>query len=477
MDAGGHERIAELVNWALSGPFPEIELKAGSTDPDTCNSGRAYVGEWSKHHFDPGGPDTGRYHGADTIRNIMVECCAHARRHWLSNQRTAAAFEFGVGTHFFMDGFICSPSVNQDVHQRGDYEFGRAARQMMAAPVQRPPEEEFCLQYIDVRVRTVAAHFGNTAPVDVAVAYNTLVHLGYAVTAPEVPRLLQERGTAATNLLTQRLEQEWNTLSGWLAPDSVELSQTVHAIASGLTAASRVSWVFVAVAHYHRGGKMKQTLLARLLLATLERRVIGDSERPFLHVLNRCTDVVAAATRCSCNLTVEWDRQWYAIDRFLEGHSNVCKHLANEWNARALSTRVPIRTKITDTLHTWEARWVDEAFPKRWNNSLPDRIAHSGGTIAVICVCSALAAVVVGTIASAMQLLTFALIFGLLFSLPALALWRFWIVCSRVSAYLWRHEHIHCTKCGQASEIEVLPNEKDAICPICSQTGIPFGPQ
>jgi hypothetical protein len=474
MNTDGHERIAELVNWGIGKAFPEAELKAGSSDPDTKQCGRSYVGPLSKHHYDPGGSESGRYHGTDTIAAIVIHRCRAARSCWLANRRRAAAFEFGVATHFFMDGLICSPSVDDPVHTAGDLHFARATRHLMADPVNRPDEREFCAAYLNAQLGAAAGHFGRTDPADVKFAYVMLVRLGYAVTAPDVPALLQERSLAARKLLEQYLQSHWNTLSRWVAEESLKLPEKIGATAREAIDGSRFIWFSIAVTQYRQRGEVGGLSLSFLPAAWFGWRICRHFKRPFREALQKCLGSMNAARTNTSGLKTEWDTEWYPIAGFLENHRRECARRTDEWTARAESSKSAHRTKMAETLQAWKDRWVVTEFPSRWANSFPDQVGHNGKFVAALCVGALATAGIVGAVAVAVRLVVWALVLALPLCFFALFAWRLWRVCAQVCERIWHRGEIHCPHCRLRSEIEALHSETTSACPVCGKTGLPI---
>ena len=190
MNSEGHQTSARIVNAHIGGVFNEANLLAGAVDPDTHESGREYTGIESKHHFDISG--NGRFHTADDICKIVFSYSVLARTYWLSGNRNEASFIFGIATHYYLDGFICSPSADEEAHSRGDRVFRNKAVKLEktgSGIVPVSSQKSGSARYAHELAALLQDHFGKTDPNDLPRALGVLAELGRIVTdnAPYPP--------------------------------------------------------------------------------------------------------------------------------------------------------------------------------------------------------------------------------------------------------------------------------------------------
>ena len=472
MHTDGHERIAELVNWALSEAFPWEDLKAGSTDPDTKLLGVGYVGDLSKHHYDPGGPGTGRYHGADTISDVVVRGCKIARDHWLAKETTVAAFKFGVATHFFMDGFICSPSVDKNRHQRGDYAFGRAVNRLIPKRVEPSRDEEYCRAYLAKQIYAVQDRFGQTNDRDIEVAYQTLVRLGQAVTAPNVPASLMERSSAMIRQLDHQLKSKDVELAKFFMAENLELMATVSDVARPLLDAGRIAWFCLAVTLYGRGGEFSRPWLACWVSARFERKIRRLVERPFRDAIQHHRGLVNEAVQKSSQLAPGCDSQWYHTAMLIDNHGSKCKIRASRHANEFAELGKRQHVKAERAVRAWEENWIQDGLFRRWPDSFADRIAESRGVRGLLCAGPVALALIIGGASLAHGPLTWVLILCVLLILFASLAWRTCRICTKISAKIWRRGKITCPICHRASVVETFPGEATVDCPACGANNV-----
>lgn len=472
MNSDGHTRLAALVNEALSETFLDVELADGSVDPDTNGSGRSYRGDLSKHHHDPGGSGNGRYHGSDTIVRIVREFCKIARTHWLLNHRPESSFEFGVATHYFMDGFICSPSVSEDRHAEGDARFARAVARLAPNPVPRPDERAFSSRFLDSQLVAIAGFFGSTDTEVIPKAYEVLVRLGYAVTAPEVPQTLQDRSKAALATLDEQRRNQANNLARWVAEETSHLPERVWSVFYKVIRHSHLIWFFVAVAKYRRRGQPFGAWLSCWVAGIVERYIAWKTERPFREVVEQSSRHVQAAN-CLPTVESDWDRDWYNLDVLLVRHRGESSRRLEDWAAYVKSCRASHRATVAQMIDAGEDKWVGGEFPGRWADSFADKIGHNRHLVAAACgTAVAVAITIAGLLADAGHE-----VFGMLLAIPLCAFsflaWRTGRVCERICGLLWRRGTIQCPHCGHDSMVEILSAEDTAQCPSCNQPNLP----
>lgn len=201
MNETGHQAVAKVVNHQIGDKFPLNWVLTGSTDPDTGNVSR-YTGDESKHHYDSGTAG-GRPHDASSIVRVVWRHTEHARRCWLSGKTAAAAFHFGVASHFLLDGFIVSPGQNPEAHARGDRAFAAKACKLRAKAVQSDPHAD--RSSAENALAGVSPAFSATDPRAVPSAVEALTKMGLAVTAARAPQAYVDAGQAACARLQGRL--------------------------------------------------------------------------------------------------------------------------------------------------------------------------------------------------------------------------------------------------------------------------------
>lgn len=183
MNSDGHQGAARIVNSLIGGVFDEGLLLAGAIDPDVHESGRSYTGIEAKHHFDSYGV-LGHPHTAENICTIVLRYLILARSFWRNGSVREASFFFGVATHFYLDGFICSPSVDEDAHSRGDREFTRTVLKIEkpeSSIVKVSNRQAGCSQYALELTAFLRDHFGQTDPSILPQALGILAEMGRIV--------------------------------------------------------------------------------------------------------------------------------------------------------------------------------------------------------------------------------------------------------------------------------------------------------
>ena len=188
MNAKAHKEAACSVNRHISNPFPERPLAKGAADPDKRRT--SYKGKERKHHYDISLMtlfSNRDEHGPSTIRSIVWKRVVRARRAWLRGKRSQAAFQFGVASHYLMDGLITSGSVDKREHQSGDRRFSKKI--LSAVPYSDPiklhnlADKNFAQQNLS-RCRKF---FGQNDPNIAIRAWVLLVRIAAAVTEDPVP--------------------------------------------------------------------------------------------------------------------------------------------------------------------------------------------------------------------------------------------------------------------------------------------------
>ena len=180
MNRFGHQAAARIVNSQIGGAFDEAYLMTGSTDPDTHESGYEYSDIESKHHFDSVG-ESGRLHTAADICTIVSRYVIAARSYWRQGSYGNAAFLFGVATHYYLDGFICSPSVDEDTHAWGDRVFSDKVLEMEqtgSGIVRVTNKEVASSQYVNELSAYLWNDFGTTDPDILPRALGILAEMG-----------------------------------------------------------------------------------------------------------------------------------------------------------------------------------------------------------------------------------------------------------------------------------------------------------
>ena len=183
MNSEGHQAAARIVNAHIVGVFDETYLMIGSIDPDTHESGCEYSDIESKHHFDSVG-ESGRLHTASDICTIVSRYVIVARNYWRQGSYGDAAFLFGVATHYYLDGFICSPSVDEDTHAWGDRVFSNKVLKMerTGSDIVRVSNKEVASsQYVNKLSTYLWNDFGTTDPDILPRAMGVLAEMGRIV--------------------------------------------------------------------------------------------------------------------------------------------------------------------------------------------------------------------------------------------------------------------------------------------------------
>ena len=226
--------VVELVNSRLGNKLPINELLAGSVDPDQAVYD-SYTGIESKHHHDEGRDSSGRPHTRDDIQRIVYFRCLLARKHWLADDSQNAAFQFGVATHFYMDGFISSPSVNEVEHRKGDAQFAKAVRDVDELHVMALAEYD--VHFVSGQIRKLSNSFGTNDTRIVKDAIEVLAAIGRAVMTAKIPidfpEKLQQISSNFSGLVREQERNFRNQLLGEKACNNL-LGSAAQRAAEGL---------------------------------------------------------------------------------------------------------------------------------------------------------------------------------------------------------------------------------------------------
>jgi len=478
MNSNGHKQLARLVNRQLVNEFPCAMLLEGSVDPDVAKYS-SYTGDEAKHHFDDGHLSSGRLHTQDHILRITVRRCREARKQWLDGCYDRAALDFGVMTHYFMDGFICSPSVDEDLHRRGDSSFARALKSLRPLDGQRLPEDGFGLHYVQAQLGKHTTHFGETDPAIIQNAYRVLVCVGLAVTDDEAPlqarilfSLLQERLTDALRWFAEKLES-------FVAVFQQRLPSAVREAVRGRLAEH--GYVACAVGLMHLYNTRRVGLLPPVVATVARaffRAVLRWRElRPFRTALHEHARSVVSARRIAFRKArrVRADAccrdRWYRPKLVADRCQRSVRQCVRRTRNKAKTLRQNVDARLRCSIQDAEKEWFGRSFAMAWLTSIQGRLGcwcgeAPGRWVALVVCCCALIT----------PFLTWAICRPTIWSLLALALvgvltlstggflWN----CHRASVHLCRRVQVTCPACQAAASVWVLPGEASTACPRCA---------
>jgi len=184
MTKDAHIAIVTLVNRVLGSPFPATELRKGAIAPDV-NRGT------DKHHYDDR-PHSTKRRGKHEITIDIRDEVWKARRCVLVEDFRQAAFHFGVGSHYLLDGLIVSPAVDYQAHARVEGQLSRLGCRLNKLQV--PPNPLSDSQYAERSLEEASVYFGSNQKDALVKACAVLVRLGQAVAEERTPLLLLARG-------------------------------------------------------------------------------------------------------------------------------------------------------------------------------------------------------------------------------------------------------------------------------------------
>jgi len=203
MNGEAHKLVALRINQKLKNRFPVAQLLQGSVDPDEKKYG-IYRGDEYKHHFDNKSLGSSR-NDEEVICRVVWNRVYNARQAWLAGKKDRAAFHYGVATHFFMDGLIVSPSVNELQHEKGDRDFSRDVKRWKGLQMSAP---EVAGRSLAVQaLRQSRRYFGCNNSKVIGEAAQLLFTLGSAVTEDSTPQKLVDAGQQQCQELSGELKR------------------------------------------------------------------------------------------------------------------------------------------------------------------------------------------------------------------------------------------------------------------------------
>ena len=474
MNTDGHERLAELVNDALPNAMPLAALRNGAIDPDTKQSGYHYTGILSKHHFDAQGLGSHRYHGSDTIIQIVVSFCATPGGIGSSAPRGMRPSPLGwPATTWWTDS--SAPRVS-------------TKRSMLPATGSSPmPRGTWCPATFQppmtggsviaswrrrcVRIPGVSGEpIQPTLPSRIGRSWNSA--------RPSPPRLRAARTPAAFCQCPARtgraskgrrrcvrkvlLGRRTQPRSANQCPCCCRIRSQPNGLVLRGHRTILPAWCFQVEMAFDGD---------RRLVPTSSRQAVPPSAQGSL---GKCFTDMKTSTSHSSQLTIEWDRQWFRMDGFLANHAQQCSRQLEAQTRQSDAVLDSQRSSADKSIATWRERWLDEKFPRRWANSFPDTVGHSRKTMLALCVAFMVSAAALGGLVFTIGSHIAAGAIGGSMLLLGLCTWRAWRTCARICQQVWHTGEIICPKCHRRSLIEALRWETSATCPACDHQDVPI---
>lgn len=479
VNSQGHRLAAKLVNESLGGPFPEESLLAGSVDPDRPTNGRTYQGIYSKHHYDLCIGGTSRYHGEDTVMQIVLETALAARRFWIEGKHDSSAFEFGVATHFLLDGLICSPSVDADVHSFGDRAFAQKASDVRLPTISRADDSLYGISFLMDVVESIEDCFGETDPDHLVEACTALAQIGKAVVAPEIPMQMEADVAHSIRRLRDSLCRKRTEFA-----DGLELAEegigdrTVHAAVEE-TSVSRRRAFLLAAAIFTEPLKHNQDE-CRGIEMPIVRKALADQEERY----DKARGALASVLRRPEQIPGDYDGDWYCVARknaeYVNEWASEVRNAGDELNAFWRDRRLRLNRLILLRLRQWESYWIENEVPQWWPGTHYDRIGHSVPTAMVLSVMFMVIGVGSGVMLAARWKAFWGIAVLVLSVVLFLYAFRFISKCKAVCQGIWRTMELNCPRCGASTMIEFTRKEDYVMCPVCGRhkeaTGNKRGP-
>ena len=478
MNSKGHTRAARLVNTAAGGVFDQALLELGAVDPDKTESGFSYAGKEAKHHHADGPEGLGQAHDERDITEVVTARFVEARRYWIEGKLQAASFEFGVATHYLLDGLICSPSIDAGRHAEGDRLFTLAF--LGHVPVEIAPMDHrgYGRAFVESQLKTLQAYWGKNDLGSVDTSYAALVQIARAVTAPAVVAEVQLAADKALELQAQKTVAAISELTGALPQaieqyreglsDSLKALRNPSAIKIGLFAASRYYTPAAKFSLFRWLVSLVEPMVTRGIWRTWKRQVLSLFSKAEANIQTATAEADRAIYQSGAGL----DAAWYTVS----GEPGFNQAAA----AVAMVQQTKLAAKKTDAgvqYKTIEAAYTKSYAKRFWPGSTPDRIARFfeenpgykmvvlGGLLLVL-TCMSVAWVVTKSWV-AFWLVAVVAVVGF-FAMKAISCWQ------EVAVLFWKRVPFTCPKCKAEQEQWVHIEETEATCSACGQ-GVYFG--
>ncbi len=474
MNSKGHTKAARLVNTATGGVFDQTLLELGAVDPDKNESGFSYTGKEAKHHHDDQPEGLGRTHDERDITEVVSAHCLEARRYWLDGKLQAASFEFGVATHYLLDGLICSPSIDVNRHAEGDRLFTLAFLGYVPAEIAPLDRSGYGRAFVQSQLDSLQSYWGKTDLASVDEAYAALVHLARAIAAPSVLAETQTRREVILETQTAKTVAAWAELENGLAQAKPAYEQALRESLGSLTKGRAMTLGVFAVSRE----------VSRTTTAGLFRRLVSWVEPLFTWPLrlkwNACLrPVVGAEVAKTQRAQTEAEQALRKCDSAVDATWYPAGAGASSGPEAAAAIVLPQEQKRqaayaqAETFYKKTKAAYAKAYVKRlWPESVPDRIGRffeenpgykfiALGLVFLLATCTALVAVSVKSVGA---FVVFALVAGAgVFALKAISCWQ------EVSITFWKRVPFVCPKCKTDQELWVHLEETEATCSSCGQ--------
>lgn len=215
MNAEAHCSAVILINEKLGHPFPYEELTEGAQAPDYPKGAKIKFNETfeRKHHFD-NIANNGTLHAEDEITEVVLKYLHKSRKSWIADQRGDAAYYFGIASHYYLDAFIISTTVDPERHRIGDYSLGAAVtklnrnRSLSLDPTIQTQEPSDA--YVKNLLLHYRAEFGKN---NSNIMQSVLLDLGYLALAVIDPRFVPTSLTRTLASYLSKYKQQLDNIS------------------------------------------------------------------------------------------------------------------------------------------------------------------------------------------------------------------------------------------------------------------------
>lgn len=424
-------------------------------------------------------------HASGNIQQIVYNRCASARRHWLAKDRRNAAFHFGVATHFYMDGLICSPSVNEFRHESGDREFAQAVTKAIAPYVTVPPEVR--VDHIVGEIRKLSSSFGKNDLRIVANALGVLITLGHAVTAPAVPQSFSTNLERLAITFSQRLREFENDFTNQLAGDEAFnrlVDSSARQTAEHLLRMGFVLRCLVAAYLFdNRNGRHILPIVALFVRRYFRRRLMSEASQVLHKQLDvYCRNVDLEHQRCRETISsLNVDEGWYSrqvMTQLKSARLEAIGGTCNTYHEKFLIFKDSSGPRIQSRTRMIEGEFVAGAKERGsalWENTFSDWLGRESIEfrplkylwLAMPLSAPAMSALVAAFFSSPSWTVV-AILFGvsLVFSL---GIWNMVSTCQSIRRTFQEWIVVTCPKCHATSETWKAKNSQIVFCPVCRQ--------
>lgn len=479
MNSTGHKRVVELVNSQLTIKLPDEKLLAGSIDPDVSIYD-SYTGIESKHHYDEG-TGRGRPHTARDIQKIVYQRCLIARQHWLSNDRNRAAFHFGVATHYYMDGFICSPSIDENGHRQGDYQFTKTVAKT-TAPAVNVTSFEINTNDVVKQIQKLSSSFGENDTGIVKNALEVLITIGECLTAanipPRFPASLQEiLNDYSTRIASSTNDFQEKFLDGnaYIFLLSTFIQQSVK---KSLESSFAMRFTLTA---YCLDSNNKRSILSVFFFIVRGHFRLGikkESCKAFDSLVDQYTELSRSAYTKSCSSMQQVsmaDTDWYSRGDMDQIRKKVLGE-ACSINDQYLALSQKLKRKKHDIVDSQLAMAESSILLQTmkdgrdpWKDKLVSRIGKEClDTPFLKYACSSLP-LLLPIFFMFLPPHEISILLVLLSLCLSVCIWIIAFMCQVISSALYEKIIFDCPKCLAKVEVWRIKNEQNTTCPECSQ--------